>query len=164
MPMLAPMHTGSATPGSGCGCCRPSMMRLAAVAASVSLVPRQQHQELVAADAADHVGLAHECAQALAQRLQQQVAGGVTMGVVDHLEMVEIDEQQGHRVAVAAGLRGGEREQFAQQGAVGQAGQVVVHRHATQFAVLLLELVDQAAHLGVHGAQVTPELAQFVVT
>ena len=54
----------------------------------------QQHHELVAADAADGVRLAHAAADARGDFLQQLVADGVAEGVVDLLEPVEVDVEQ----------------------------------------------------------------------
>ena len=55
----------------------------------------EQHRELVAAEARDGVGRAHARAQALGDRDQQLVADRVAERVVDGLEVVEVDEQDG---------------------------------------------------------------------
>ena len=67
----------------------------------------QQQAEFVAAQARDGVGGAHAGLQQAGDVAQQPVAGAVTAGVVDHLELVEVDVQQ-HVFALAA-LRGGHR-------------------------------------------------------
>ena len=54
----------------------------------------QQHAELVAAEARDGVGGAHAGLQQAGDVAQQAVAGAVSAGVVDHLELVEVDVQQ----------------------------------------------------------------------
>jgi hypothetical protein len=59
----------------------------------------QQHHEFVAADARHDVALAHRAAQALGRMHQQRVAGGVAAGVVDVLEVVEVDVQHGAEAA-----------------------------------------------------------------
>ena len=59
--------------------------------------------ELVAAEAPDRVGLAHDRVEPRGDRAQQIVAGGVAQRVVDRLEVVEIDEQRGDRRLLAAG-------------------------------------------------------------
>ena len=53
----------------------------------------EQH-EFVAADAREHVGLAHELRDAARDLHEQRVADGVIVVVVDVLEIVEIDERQ----------------------------------------------------------------------
>ena len=55
------------------------------------------HHELVAAEAPERVGLAHDRRQPRCDRAQQLVAGAVAERVVDRLEVVEIDEQRGDR-------------------------------------------------------------------
>ena len=58
--------------------------------------------EFVAADAGDRVGLAQQRAQPLADLLDELVAGIVAERVVDLLEAVEIEHQQGDLLARAA--------------------------------------------------------------
>ena len=58
-------------------------------------------RELVAAEARDQVAGAQHAPHALGDDLEQVVAGAVAERVVDHLEVVEVDEQ--HRDLVAAG-------------------------------------------------------------
>ena len=64
---------------------------------------REQHAELVAAEARDRVRRAQRAARAGAPTsMQQLVAGGVAERVVDLLEAVEVHEQHGDALAVAA--------------------------------------------------------------
>ena len=63
-----------------------------------------------------------DAARALAQRL---VAGQVPEAVVDLLEVVEVDDQQARRLALAAGARQLGREHVAEVAAVGELGQHV---------------------------------------
>ena len=87
---------------------------------------RQQHAELVAAQARQHVGIAHLGLQHARQQLQQQVAGGVAAGVVDDLELVEIHVQHGVHMAFVLGAvqrLGDAHFEFAP---VDQAGEGVV--------------------------------------
>jgi hypothetical protein len=65
-----------------------------------------QHDELVAAEARDHIGSAYDAAQPVGYRAELGVTTGVAQGVVDLLEVVEVHEQDGER---AAPLQGGER-------------------------------------------------------
>ena len=61
-----------------------------------------QDGELVAAQPADGVVLAQAAAQPGPDLAQQPVPGAVTQAVVDHLEVVQVDEEHGHAAAVAA--------------------------------------------------------------
>ena len=67
----------------------------------VGLVPGED-RELVAAETGDEVVMAHEAADPLGDRDEERVAGGVAEGVVDDLEVVEVDEEDG-RDPVALG-------------------------------------------------------------
>ena len=71
----------------------------------------QQHAELVAAEARDGVGGAHARLQQARHVAQQPVAGLVAAGVVDDLELVEVDVQQ--RVRAFAALRAAARPRAA---------------------------------------------------
>ncbi len=51
----------------------------------------QQHREFVAAQARDQVGAAQAQAQLARDGLQQLIAGPVAVGVVDALEVVQVD-------------------------------------------------------------------------
>ena len=55
-----------------------------------------QDRELVAAQPGSHVSLAEAATDAIADHDQQLVAGGVAEGVVDRLEVVEVEEED-HR-------------------------------------------------------------------
>ncbi|CAM2138214.1 hypothetical protein PT2222_100175 [Paraburkholderia tropica] len=63
---------------------------------------RQQQREFLAAEAAEHVLLAHHVGHALRHRAQHRVAGDVAEFVVDLLEVVEIEQQ--HREVAAITL------------------------------------------------------------
>ena len=70
----------------------------------------EQDRELVAAEPGGGVGRADAYRDALSDLEQNPVADGVTEAVVDGLEVVEIDEQNGHsqhRRAASARPRGG---------------------------------------------------------
>ena len=98
--------------------------------------------ELVAAEPRDSVTGADRASDPVRDLAQQRIAGGVTPGVVDQLEVVEVDEHHSDR-AVALTLHTRQRllETVSEKCAVGQAGQVIVHGAPTQ-------LVLDAAHLG----------------
>src|SRR5690606_24293282 len=88
---------------------------------------RLQNDKLVAAEARDEIGTAHGVAKPVRDLTQKRVAARMAEGIVDLLELVEIDEQDGARDArFAAGETalefGGERCP------VGQSGQRVEAR------------------------------------
>ena len=102
----------------------------------------QHHHELVAPQAGHGVHVAHAFVQAHGHLLQQQVALVVAQGVVQGLEVIEVDEQQ--RTALLAPLGAGQRLGHAvhQQHAVGQTGERVVKRQALDLALGGLALAD----------------------
>jgi hypothetical protein len=59
-------------------------------------------RKLVAADARDRVDLTHARLEPSRARFEQPVAGGVTKGVVDALEAVKIEEEDGNHAIPAA--------------------------------------------------------------
>ena len=59
------------------------------------------HDELVAAEAPERVGAAHDAIESCGDRPEQFVARAVAERVVDGLEVVDVDEQRCHRGAVA---------------------------------------------------------------
>ena len=73
---------------------------------AVGVAHAGQHQELVAAEAADRVAGSHGGLQCPRQFHQQRVARSMAMRVVQRLEAVEVDEVQSHRLR-GAGRRGG---------------------------------------------------------
>ena len=83
----------------------------------------QQHDELVAAEPRDDVAGPDAAAQARGGGPQHRVAGLVTERVVDDLEAIEIDEQNGEPAAVAARRFARQAEQLREARAVRQAGQ-----------------------------------------
>ena len=87
-----------------------------------------QNGKLVATHARDDVGVARERAQPFRDHLEEFVAGGVAEGVVDVLEVVEIEEVCRY---LFTAFGPGKRlfELLIEQDAVGQAGERVVMRH-----------------------------------
>ena len=86
----------------------------------------------------------------------------MTEGVVDRLEAVEVDEQQRQPLAMALGVGRLVLEDLAEQRAVGQLGQVVVHRHLTQLGVLGLHVSEQTLDLLAHAVELVAQLAELV--
>ena len=126
-------------------------------------------RERVAGNAGQRVLRLQQARQPARGRQQDRIAGGHADALVDLLEPVEIDAQNGRPPVVAA--REGERglQPVEEQFAVGQAGQIVVHG-VVQQALLRRALVgdvdqraDDADHLAVGAdhraaAQAIPEI------
>ena len=108
----------------------------------------QHRLELVAAEPADLAFLADHVGEALRDLLEERVADRMAQRVVDVLEPVEIDQEQGAaaRGAVLALQRLVERA--AHQHPVGQAGQRIIFGEAVDLllrAALLGEIAADAA-------------------
>ena len=93
---------------------------------------RQQQRQLLAADAAGQVVRAHEAAQLARHGLQHFVAGLVPEGVVERLEVIDVEQRQGQVVAGALGARDLAAQRVVEVAAVVQAGQPVAHRLLAQ--------------------------------
>ena len=73
--------------------------------------------------------------------LQQLVAGGMAQRVVDGLEVVEVEQVDGHDLA-ALDARQRLLEPLVEQHAVGQAGQRIVQRHVRDLGLRAALLGD----------------------
>ncbi len=105
----------------------------------VELVGFGQHDgELVAAQAADDVGLPAGRPESVGHQSQSPVALGVPIGVIDRLEMVDIEIQGNQRALRPGGLLELLLGQQHERPAVVEAGDVVDQR---QFPELLVEPV-----------------------
>jgi hypothetical protein len=96
------------------------------------------HHKLIATQPGDKIGLAQQALQPLCQFLQQQVASLVSPGIVDRLEVVQINHAHRHQLIPALGARQRCGQMAGERKAVGQAGQPVVMRGVDdqRFAVL----------------------------
>src|SRR5690606_1073285 len=106
----------------------------------------QHYDELVAAQAGHQVAGAYRGPQALGHLRQHPVADVVAEAVVDQLETVEVDEQQGEAVlggGVVAAPAQGELQLPYQCRAAAQAGQLI----GAQLALHLREAAGQLADL-----------------
>ena len=83
--------------------------------------------ELVAAEASDEVRRADERQQAVGDALEQHIAEGMTVGVVDELEPIEIDDVQ-RVAALQAAAREKSVEMLAELAAIGERREGVVAR------------------------------------
>ena len=66
---------------------------------------RRQDHELVAADPRQHLLRPHQLARQRGHLLEHEVAAEVAVGVVDPLELVEVEDDQRQRPPVAHGAR-----------------------------------------------------------
>ena len=98
--------------------------------------------ELVAAEAADHVGRAQAPPQHLGGRAQHLVAGQVAGGVVDELEVVEVEHEQGSVLAPAVHASQLAVQPVHEPPPVEQPGERVVVGEQAQLALGLLAVAD----------------------
>jgi len=73
----------------------------------VAVQAGQQQRELLAAQPREQVGSAHTRPRGVREINQRAVAGGVTEGVVQSFEVVEIHHQQRRRFSARGGRRHG---------------------------------------------------------
>ena len=102
------------------------ILRAILAASSSARDPGHEQRELVAAEARHRVALADVLLDPLGHLAQQLVADRVAERVVDDLEAVEVEEEDGQPLVVAVGLRHGERQAVVEEEAVGQVRQRVV--------------------------------------
>lgn len=79
-----------------------------------------------------HPGAERRTGQQRADGLQHDVAGLVTPGVVDALEMVDIQHGQGQRLVLVLAARQHAGQHLVQMAAIEQAGQRIAHRLRAQ--------------------------------
>ena len=109
---------------------------------AVGRAVRQQERELVPAGSIRPVAPAQVGAHDLGHRAKELVAGRVAAQVVDLLEVVHVDDDEGHRRPVVAGL-GDPRVELLLEGAVvAEAGQRVEQRIETGAVVRLAQAVE----------------------
>ncbi|MNN04340.1 hypothetical protein D3C81_1170650 [compost metagenome] len=96
---------------------------------------RQQHSELFAAVTGDEIGGAQAALNQLRQLLQHIITHCVAVGIIDALEVIGIDQQQGERTSGAAEQQCVFGEFLVEAATVVNAGQTVVGRQAEQFGI-----------------------------
>ncbi len=99
----------------------------------------QDHHEFIAGQPRHRVGAAHRLPEAPRELDQHRVAAGMAEAVVDGLEAVDVQEQQGQRRAGAPGARQHPRQRLAQRQPVRQGGEHVDPRQLRQPPLGLLE-------------------------
>ena len=106
----------------------------------------EQHQELVSSGASHQVGLACRLAESLRDQDDQLVARLVPQAVVDQLEVVDIDRDDGDAQPVPASPGERELQELVEQDPVGEAGQLVVIREERDLLLGILALRDVEHH------------------
>ncbi len=126
MPMLAP--TDSVLPPQTKRKSRIAWRAASAMRFACSSEHLEQHAELIAAEAREGVRGAYPRLQHAGHIAQQPVAGLVAAGIVDDLELVEVDVQQ--RIGALAALRAEQRpvQAIVELAPVDEAGERVVAR------------------------------------
>src|SRR5512132_1970441 len=85
-----------------------------------------EHREFVAAEAGNRVSLPDAAADPLRDSAQQLIADRMAQGVVDYLEVVEIQKERRELLLGPVGLHNGHVEPVVEEEAVGHSGQGVV--------------------------------------
>ena len=103
----------------------------------------EKQRELVAADAGQRVAVADAGAQPLGDDGEQHVPGAMAQAVIDQLEPVEIEREEGDaRLGHRDDAMQGELALAHEEGAVVQLGQVVVERGVEQLRLGALAVAD----------------------
>jgi len=118
----------------------------------------QDDREFFPAEAGHGVHRPHAVRQGRGHRLQHQVARGMAVGVVDHLEAVDVDHQHQGRLAGPRHAVDLARQGQLELAAVGQPGQRVPAGHVAQRVDHRLQPGDLAGLVRV--GQLVPRLRQ----
>ena len=144
--MLAEVWNGkpSRAKGAAIAACTRSAIPATWLSAAPSVAPDrlQQDHEFVAAEAGDEIGGTDDVFQPPRHPAQELVADMVALGVVEHLELVEVDEEKRMPPAVVAARPEGHLQSFHQRRAVGQAGQRIAVGEIVDTPLGLLALGD----------------------
>ena len=101
----------------------------------------QNHGKLVSPGSSHSIGTANPCGADLGNVLEHEVANVMAQRIVDLLEVVEINQEQGGLRSRAAGALHGVGEPVLKEPAIGQAGQLVMQ--GEMLVVLDLVLKEQ---------------------
>ena len=131
---------------------------------------RAQHDELLAADAGEQLLGPQQALEAVRERTQHGVAADVAVGVVDALEVIDVEQHQRQRTGVAAGALELAVELFLEAAAVEDVGQAVADDEVVDRLVigvlgvlLVQELEDDGADLEAIAAREQLVLAHRLV-
>ena len=125
---------------------------------------RQDHRELLAAEARDRVHRPDALAERDRHVLEDDVAGLVAVRVVDPLEVIDVDHEDERRLAGARDPVDLARQRQLEVAPVGQAGQRIAARELAQAVDHRLQpgRVAGAASLGQHMARLLQQLQRAV--
>ena len=98
-----------------------------------------EEDELVSADAGEGVGGVEGLAEVVGDLAEDLVAGVVAEGVVDFLEAVEVEQEEGERAVGAAGALEAWVRRSSKRRRLGEAGELVVEGEPLVAGDLLLE-------------------------
>jgi hypothetical protein len=98
------------------------------------------HDELVPAETPQRIGVADHAVQSRGDSSQELIASAVTEGVVDRLEVVEIDKQRRHRSLTAPRAREHLLDSIQDQRAVWEPGERVVGGQKRKLLIRALAL------------------------
>ncbi|MNL42393.1 hypothetical protein D3C87_1648470 [compost metagenome] len=100
----------------------------------------EKNREFLAAQSRRHVAMGTRCLVDRVRNLRQTgIARGVPIGIVETLEMVYIQHQQGHRHLFFGRLAPTRLQRLVEGAAVGDAGQRIAVRNLAQPLVLRLD-------------------------
>ena len=100
---------------------------------------RQEQRELVATDSERSVGMPDRGSDQRAELRQQLIANSVAARVIDALELVDVDEHERERGAVAPGAVDHAPDRLLERAVVAQAGQAVAQRGLARALVQLVQ-------------------------
>ena len=126
----------------------------------VRISPRQRNAELLAAVAADDVVLPHATLQDGGKALDDAVACGMPVDVIDGLEPVDVGHEHGEGRSVPPRLLEQRFEQGEERPPVHGARHRVLGRHAPQIRVLPFQLLLGAAQFVHHVHQLAMSFIQ----
>jgi hypothetical protein len=102
----------------------------------------EQHRELVAPESRDRVAASRRVQQDGRHALQHAVARCVALGVVDGLEVIQVDEQHADSLGIAGAVCQRMVDAIAKERAVGKSRQGIVERLVKQLGLERLALRD----------------------
>src|SRR5207244_10910105 len=104
----------------------------------------EENGELAAAETSSRVAVSQRALEALGHRDQDLVAGRVAQAVVDDLEVVEVEEEDGGQASPPLQAAQGQAEPVEEEGPVRQTGEGVVQGLVDELLLGLLALGDVA--------------------
>ncbi|MCY1421735.1 hypothetical protein D9M71_373990 [compost metagenome] len=109
----------------------------------ITVMQVDENAEFVATKACHHIFMgAHRALDVPGEHLEQFIASIVAEAVVDALEMIDVEEQDGEHAACLGALQKLLGEQLVESTTVDQVGQGVVVRHLLQGHARLVQLAE----------------------